>query len=95
VSRVSKEGAMNERTNERMAPCSAHLCAGIAVKDGLCAVHAAGYRKFDGVGEERCANCRRLFKKGEWMQRHDNGTYHGSRCKTHRDVMAEREKATT
>lgn len=76
-----------------MPPCRKKLCVGVAQRDGLCAAHAAGYDQFDGAGELRCTNCRRKFKKDEWLQARDGGQFHTHPCETHPDVVKAREAA--
>lgn len=78
-----------------MEICCEKNCVCIAEpKKMFCAIHAAGYKFHDGATEKRCANCRREIVKGESYQRRDDGEYHTKACKTHREVAAEREKAT-
>jgi hypothetical protein len=70
-------------------------CVGVAVKDGLCAVHALGYRQHRYAGVDvRCGHCRRLISDGEWYRLVGEDVRHVRDCPEHRDTKREREAKT-
>jgi hypothetical protein len=79
-----------------MTVCSERGCVSLAGESGICAVHAAGFKKHDGTRELLCDNCRREIKKDEWYRRPDEISFlHAAKaCRTHPDVIREREAAT-
>ena len=50
-------------------PCREPGCLALAVRNDLCAVHAAGYRRHDGSKELRCWYCRRVIAAGDWYRK--------------------------
>lgn len=77
-----------------MPPCKEPTCVGLAVTDGLCTLHAAGYHLHDGTVTLQCDTCRRAITAGTWYRRTPESLEHVKRCTPHPDVLKDRAKAT-